>query len=126
MAKIRGIPVEMGGAEWIVPPLTLGQIRACKADRKVVTGNGEDDIQFVAAARIILPALQRNYPDVTMKELEDELLDAGNLSEVLRAVLSGSGLRPAVSGEAMAARIGSASTDSSPLPVDTGPETSTN
>jgi hypothetical protein len=127
MAKIRGIPIEMGGAEFVVPPLTVGQIRECKEDRATVSREGADEVDVLeAAARIIHAAFARNYPDVTLDVLERDLLDMGNYREVLGAVLFGSGLRPAVSGEAMAARTGPASTGSSPLPAATDPATSTN
>jgi hypothetical protein len=33
---IKGIPIEMGGREWIVPPLALGQLRASKPDREIL------------------------------------------------------------------------------------------
>ena len=125
MAMIRGVPIEMGGRDWIVPPLTVRQLRDLKAERELFSRDDvSEDEMLPAGARIILAALQRNYPDTTAEAL-DELLDMGNFREVLGAVLTGSGLRPAVSGEAAAARIGSASTDSSPQPQDTGPATST-
>jgi hypothetical protein len=122
---IRGIPIEMGGSEWIVPPLTVRQVRDLKPERDQVGQEGISDEELMpVACRIVLAALQRNYPDVTADRLDD-LIDMGNFREVLLAVLTGSGLKPAVSGEAAAARTGSASTGSSPQPPDTDPETST-
>ncbi|HUC70380.1 MAG TPA: hypothetical protein VMS01_04230 [Stellaceae bacterium] len=126
MAKIKGVPIEMGGSEWIVAPLTIAQIRESQADRATCESEEASlEARTDAAARIILPALQRNYPEITAATLEGELLDAGNVFETLRAVLTGSGLRPAQAGEAAAARTGPASTGSSPPPAATGPETST-
>jgi hypothetical protein len=52
---------------------------------------------------IVTAALQRNYPETTPEKVEN-LLDLGNASAVLNAVLTGSGLKPggAAMGEASA------------------------
>jgi hypothetical protein len=52
---------------------------------------------------IVTAALQRNYPETTPDKVEN-LLDLGNASAVLNAVLTGSGLKPggAAMGEAIA------------------------
>jgi hypothetical protein len=42
---------------------------------------------------IVTAALQRNYPETTPDKVEN-LLDLGNASAVLNAVLTGSGLKP--------------------------------
>ena len=54
-------------------------------------------------AGIVAAALQRNYPEMTPDKVEN-LLDLGNASAVLNAVLTGSGLKPggAAMGEASA------------------------
>lgn len=136
---LPGTAIDMGGQEWIVPPLTLGQLRRLLPQVQQLTeiGAAMDEAQIGVIVEIITAAMQRNYPDVTPAEVED-LLDLGNAGAVLNAVLTGSGLQPAM-GEAVApgtapagarppgpgpgaeaqSRGGPGSTASSPLPADT-------
>lgn len=99
---IDGVAVRMNGRDWIVAPLTLGQLRRLwpQVQRlgEVGAGMGEDEI--TAMVDLVTAALQRNYPDLTPEKVAD-LLDLGNAGAVLNAVLIGSGLRPAM-GEAPA------------------------
>ena len=61
------------------------------------------DSPTYALIDIVATALQRNYPEMTPDKVEN-LLDLGNDSAVLNAVLTGSGLKPggAAMGEASA------------------------
>ncbi|HEV2303327.1 MAG TPA: hypothetical protein VGR91_17305 [Stellaceae bacterium] len=120
---IPGTAIAMGGREWIVPPLTLGQLRQLlpKLRRLSAVGAamGEDEIGVLG--EIVTAAMSRNYPEITAATVE-ELIDLGNAREVLAAILEGSGLRRQANspGEAAAGRpIGEASTASSPPPADT-------
>jgi hypothetical protein len=136
---IPGTTIDMGGREWIVPPLTLGQLRRLLPQVQQLTeiGAAMDEAQIGVIVEIITAAVQRNYPDVAPAEVED-LIDLGNAGTVLNAVLTGSGLQPAM-GEAAApatapaggsppgpgpgaeaqSRDGRGSTASSPPPADT-------
>ncbi len=115
---IPGAPIEMGGREWIVPPLTLGQLRRLMPKVRSLTSAiganmGENEIGVLV--EVVTAALQRNYPDMTPEVLEN-LLDMGNANSVLMTVLTGSGLKK---GEAEAAgSTGPTFTDSSPQPAD--------
>ncbi|MGH7052552.1 MAG: hypothetical protein ACREFA_01845 [Stellaceae bacterium] len=99
---IDGITVRMGGRDWIVAPLTLGQLRRLWPHVQHLgesgAGMGEKEVSVVV--EIVTAALQRTYPGMTPAKVE-ELLDLGNAGAVLNAVLTGSGLRPAL-GEAAA------------------------
>ena len=99
---IDGVTVRMDGRDWIVAPLTLGQLRRLwpQVQRlgEVGAGMGEDEI--TAMVELVTAALQRNYPDLKPEKVAD-LLDLGNAGAVLNAVLTGSGLQP-VMGEALA------------------------
>ena len=120
----------MGGQDWLVPPLTLGQLRRLipKVRQLTEIGASMGEPQIGVIVEIVAAALQRNYPDVTMDNVED-LLDLGNAGAVLNAVLTGSGLKPrgSPSGEAVAVVIprsspemaGDTSTACSPPPADT-------
>ena len=97
---IPGVAVAMGGQDWIVPPLTLGQLRRLMPKVRQLTeiGAAMGEAQINVLIDIVTAALQRNYPETTPERVED-LLDLGNASAVLNAVLTGSGLKP--SGAAM-------------------------
>jgi hypothetical protein len=102
---IPGMAVAMGGQDWIVPPLTLGQLRRLMPKVRQLTeiGASMGETQIAVLVDIVAAALQRNYPDITPEKVEN-LLDLGNASVVLNAVLTGSGLKPsgAEMGEALA------------------------
>jgi hypothetical protein len=55
-------------------------------------GASMGEAQIGVLVEIVAAALQRNYPDATTDKVED-LLDLGNASAVLNAVLTGSGLK---------------------------------
>jgi hypothetical protein len=126
--------VAMGGREWTVPPLTLGQLRRLMPKVRQLTEIGAQmgESQIGVLVEIVAAALQRNYPDITPETVED-LLDLGNAGAVLNAVLTGSGLksRDRSPGEAAAPEIdsgapapvpqtvGDISTASSPPPAAT-------
>jgi hypothetical protein len=120
---IPGITIAMGGREWVVPPLTLGQLRQLLPKLRQLSSigaaMGEEEIGVLG--EVVAAAMSRNYPDITAASVE-ELVDLGNAREVLAAILEGSGLRRQGNslGEAAAGRpIGEASTASSPPPADT-------
>jgi hypothetical protein len=127
---IPGVEVAMGGEVWLIPPLTLGQLRRLMPKVRQLTdvdaSMGESQIGVLV--EIVAAALQRNYPSVTLEKVEN-LLDLGNAGSVLNAVLTGSGLKPRGSalGEAVAVAIpgsslgtaGDTSTASSPPPAAT-------
>lgn len=120
---IPGIEITMGGRDWVVPPLTLGQLRQLLPKLRQLSSigaaMGEEEIGVLG--EVVAAAMSRNYPEVTAASVED-LVDLGNAREVLAAILEGSGLRRQGNspGEAAAGRpIGEASTASSPPPADT-------
>src|SRR5271157_4435277 len=92
---IPGITIAMGGNDWVVPPLTLGQLRRLMpVVDKITVGADMGDEAIAAVSEIVAAALSRNYPDMTPQRVED-LLDLGNARWVVSAVLTGSGLKPA-------------------------------
>lgn len=118
IVKIPGIKIQMGGKDWVVPPLTLGQLRRLLPKVRQMTdvvGATMGEEQIGTVAEIVAAALSRNYPDVT-EDVVLDVLDLGNAQDVLRAVLTGSGLKP---GEAVAVGNGAISTAYSPPPADT-------
>jgi hypothetical protein len=126
---LPGITIAMGGRDWIVPPLTLGQLRRLLpkvADMGRVDMQ-MDDAQLGVVVEIVGAALRRNYPEITDAQIE-EMLDMGNAQAVMDAVRGGSGLRQVRPGEVRAAGNGTGpiSMASSPPASATGLATSTN
>ena len=121
---IPGIVIEMGGRDWIVPPLTLGQLRRLMPKVRQLSAVGAEigEEQIDILLEIVAAAMQRNYPDASAETVA-QLLDLGNAGAVLNAVLTGSGLRlrEATPGEALAVTrsSGATSTGSSPPPAAT-------
>ena len=91
---LPGVTITMGGQDWLVPPLTLGQLRRLmpKVRRLTETDASMSETQIIVLVEIVAAALQRNYPEATADMVEN-LLDLGNASAVLNAVLTGSGLK---------------------------------
>jgi hypothetical protein len=92
MVKIPGVLVTMGGKEREIPPLSFKALK--RLGPKLATLNvgsvSEEAVATILEATFL--AIQRNYPDVTMEELEDEL-DVGNMTDVIQAIMDVSGLR---------------------------------
>jgi len=91
---LPGVTIAMGGRDWLVPPLTLGQLRRLMPKVRQLTeiGASMGETQIGVLVEIVAAALQRNYPEATADMVEN-LLDLGNASAVLNAVLTGSGLK---------------------------------
>lgn len=103
---IPGKKVNLGGEEYIVPPLSLGQLRNGVAEKMELhdrlvhesTNMNVDDADAIKKRReaqflrgeIIAEALRRNYPDLTNDHLFD-ILDLGNWPNVWNLILGGSG-----------------------------------
>ena len=108
-ALFPGVEIEIAGRKWVVPPLTLGQIRRLAPTLAIFNARDEPgldaDMIFGAIVKIVTAALRRNYPDLT-EDLVEEMLDMGNAPQVFLAVLTGSGLRRSGAGEAAAPSAG--------------------
>src|SRR6516225_3481417 len=91
---LPGVTIAMGGRDWQVPPLTLGQLRRLMPKVRQLTeiGASMGETQITVLVEIVAAAMQRNYPEATV-EMVENLLDLGNASAVLNAVLTGSGLK---------------------------------
>ena len=91
---LPGVTIAMGGQDWLIPPLTLGQLRRLmpKVRQLIETDASMGETQISVLVETVAAALQRNYPEATADMVEN-LLDLGNASAVLNAVLTGSGLK---------------------------------
>lgn len=99
---IDGVKINMGGTEYIVPPLSFKQLRNLLPKMALLTkmGNVPDLKHMDIVTEIVFAALSRNYPELTL-ELVGDLLDLGNMKLILPAIIGTSGL--VSSGEAQAA-----------------------
>jgi hypothetical protein len=115
---IPGVSISMGGNDWVVPPLTMGQLRRLLPEvrRLAEIGATMGEQEIATLLDVVAAALQRNYPDMTPERVA-ELVDLGNARDVLAAILTGSGLKPAGEAAAVARSNGVSSTASSPPPA---------
>src|SRR5205823_11654222 len=67
MMMIPGVTITMGGRDWLVPPLTLGQLRRLMPRVRQLTeiDASMSEVQYGVMIEIVAAALQRNYPDAT-------------------------------------------------------------
>jgi hypothetical protein len=131
VAMLPGITIAMAGREFTIPPLTLGQLRRLTPELGRIANAASDVMldhdMLAAVVDVVTAALHRNYPNLDKAAVED-LLDLGNIGDVLNAVFAGSGLRrSAAPGEDGAAPgDGTSFTACSPPLSATVPATSTN
>jgi hypothetical protein len=97
---IPGIEVNFGGAVYTVPPLTLGALEGLQKGLQALSASaGTLEPQHIATVLdATYLALKRNYPEIT-REAVGELVDFGNMHEVLAAITDVSGIRRKQSGE---------------------------
>lgn len=91
MTQIKGVPIELGGATYVVPPLTLGALEQLMPRIQAFDGtmNGEQIATVLDCAHA---ALKRNYPDMSRETLA-ELVDLGNFGALFEAIMNASGLQ---------------------------------
>jgi hypothetical protein len=123
---IDGQKIRMGGQEWTVPPLTLGQMKRLAPKLALLAQAGAPSAmtaeQIDAIAETVAVALSRNYPEMTSENVLD-LLDGGNTVAVYAAVLTGSGLRlgEGRGEEEIAVKAGTAKSSAEPWTASTEP-----
>jgi len=96
-----GVWVAMGLEEYRIPPLGFGAIRELQDRLSALQGmtSMPSESQMAVVSEIVLMAMKRNYPSITLEEVMDKL-DLGNFQAVFNAVLGQSGYREAAPGEA--------------------------
>ena len=89
---VPGVKVRFAnGEEMVVPPLTLGAMEMLQDDLLGYDGSvSKENIATITKATH--SALKRNYPDITEEKIKDELLDLGNMLDVMQAVMDVGGL----------------------------------
>lgn len=88
---IKGIKLVMGGVEYEVPPLALGDLERYQ-DQLAGYSGGIDAASVSTVIDIAHAALRRNYGQITREDV-GALVDLGNMAEVFEAVMDVSGLK---------------------------------
>lgn len=92
---IKGIKVTLGDREFILPPISIGQLRNGVLDKikehDRLVQEGQPFEAYLAKTEIIGEALRRNYADLTDSDL-DELIDLGNVNDIWQIALGVTGL----------------------------------
>ena len=92
--NIPGVKLNLGGRDYIVPPLNFKSLKTIRPKLKeltAATGMIPDEGQLETVIDVVQLALQRNYPSITREELEDAV-DLDNLKEIIQAIMGISGL----------------------------------
>ena len=92
VVRVKGIPLELGGTTYIVPPLSLGALEQLKDALEKFTGDIRESEQVSTVIDAATAALKRNYPEFTREQVAD-LIDLENMQDVFLALMDVSGLR---------------------------------
>lgn len=100
IAKFEGVRLILGDRQYIVPAMTLRQLRNYKATLDKFSNQSfdptEEDLDDVVG--VVHAVLQRNYPELKADEVAD-LVDINSLKRLLPAICGVSGLEVVPSGE---------------------------
>lgn len=86
--KHKGTPLDFPGGTFLVPPLSLAFLEDNMDRLNAFSGSGGDSKLVVDCLHA---ALARNYPTMTREQVRD-MVDLGNMDDVMAAVMKRSGL----------------------------------
>jgi hypothetical protein len=92
VVKVKGIALDLGGATFVVPPLSLGALEQLQESLSSFSGDVTDKAQVATAIDAAHAALRRNYPAMTREEVA-EAIGLDNMVDVMEAVMDVSGLK---------------------------------
>jgi hypothetical protein len=94
--RFKGQSIELGGQEYIVPPLALGAVKELlpriQGLRSIDGIPSADDLDTMIDT--VHAAIVRNYPDLSREALL-EMLDLGNIKAVFPMIMGRSGFEAA-------------------------------
>lgn len=98
---IDGTKIKLGGKDYNVPPLNFKRLRQLNEEINLLSSvNGSPtNEQMDAMIKVVHSALERNYPNITLEDVEDKL-DLANAGTVIRAIMGVSGMVAKSEGEA--------------------------
>lgn len=101
---VPGVEIELDGEKYVLPPLTLGQLRGGVRDKMRLNDELIEQNKFWEAldikAQIIAEALRRNYPDLSDEDVAG-MIDLRNYDRAWEIVLGGSGFQSQARREAI-------------------------
>ncbi len=90
--KIKGMPVDLAGTVYVIPPLSLGALEAMQDGLSSVNTAALDRESTRTILDAAHAALKRNYPDLSREDVGN-MIDVGNMGEVFEAIMDVSGLK---------------------------------
>lgn len=97
-APIEGVPVVLGGYEYIVPALSLFHVRQFAPRLKQLDMSGQIDVSSIdLIAEVAHAAIKRNYPEITLEELLGGI-DMANMMVVYQTIMGVSGYQAKADG----------------------------
>lgn len=100
---LDGVTLRIGRRDYVVPPLNLKGVKRAQVLMPLLAEEESSAATVDAAIEIVQLAVNRNYPEVTREQLEDDI-DLGNLMALVEAVLAVAGFSPKAKGEATLVR----------------------
>lgn len=92
VVKVKGIPFEFSGCTLVIPPLSLGALEQLQPRLSGMDENISSPEYTSTVIDAVHSALKRNYPEMTRGEVAD-LIDLGNMQEVMACTMDISGLK---------------------------------
>ena len=87
----EGIAVHFAGNDWVIPALSLGQLKRLMPHFHALQGGQFSIEQIDSTLLVIHAALSRNYPSLQLEDVED-LVDLASMPIIMDAILRASGL----------------------------------
>lgn len=91
--QIEGAKVSMGGKDWVIPALSLGQVKRLQGKLAALGKKGGTELLQATddVVEVVHAALSRNYPNIKPEDVSD-MLDLRNMGPAVQAVMGQSGL----------------------------------
>lgn len=83
----RGNVKNISGFDWIFAPAPLGTLERFQDQLN------SDNVPITVIVDMAYICLKRNYPEITREYVADELLDMGNMQDILGIITKTSGLQ---------------------------------
>lgn len=94
-----GVPVKLAGREYLLPAIYIGPLRRLTKKLAAAEAAADQDAIFEASCEIVHASLSRNYPEITLEQLQESMITAANMQPLVRAAVGQSGLEPISAGE---------------------------
>src|SRR5687768_7222090 len=88
----EGKPIRLGEQDYVIPPLSLKQVKALKGDIEALDTSEFSDSALDTVIKLVHAALSRNYPSISVQQLE-EWIDLGNVKQLVDIILGQSGFK---------------------------------